>query len=69
MIEVFKTNIEQLSQANEMISLLQSYFPESKINIDLHDCDKVLRIEGESFIPAHVINLVKEKGFICAVLE
>jgi hypothetical protein len=69
MIEVFKTDIQKVSQAKKLIALLMSHFPGSRINIDLHDCDKVLRIEGGSFLPAKVLTLVKENGFMCSVLE
>jgi len=69
MIEVFKTNIEQASEADMLLKFLQQHFPGTKINIDLHDCDKVLRIEGKNFAPVHVMRLVKEKGFYCSVLE
>ena len=69
MIEVFKTNIQKVSQAKKLIGLLMQHFPGSKINVDLHDCDKVLRIEGHNFLPAKVMMLVKENGFMCSVLE
>lgn len=45
MIEVFKTNIRSKKDALLVLSKLQTIFPESSINIDLQDCDKVLRIE------------------------
>lgn len=69
MIEVFKTNIQKVSQARKLIALLLQHFPGSKINIDLHDCDKVLRIEGTHFLPGKIMTLVKEKGFICNTLD
>ena len=69
MIEVFKTNIQELSQATRLIALLLNHFPDTKINIDLHDCDKVLRVEGRNFVPARIMMLVRENGFMCNVLE
>lgn len=69
MIEVFKTNIEERSQAEWLIASLLDHFPGHRINVDLHDCDKVLRIEGGSFVPARIMTLVKEHGFMCSVLE
>jgi len=69
MIEVFKTNIRKLSQAKQLIALLLQHFPGSKINIDLHDCDKVLRVEAHHFLPATILRLVQENGFACSVLE
>jgi hypothetical protein len=69
MVEVFKTNVQRNEQAKELIFLLQQKFPESKINFDLDDCDKVLRIEGTNFISCNVMNVLKERGFMCNVLE
>lgn len=69
MIEVFKTNIEEPSQAAVLIALLVDHFPGHRINVDLHDCDKVLRIEGGNFHPARIMTLVEQHGFMCSLLE
>jgi hypothetical protein len=69
MIEVFKTNIRRVSQARKLINLLLQHFPGSRINIDMHDCDKILRVEAAHFVPAAIILLVKKHGFVCSVLE
>ena len=69
MIEVFKTNIQKAVQAKKIIAMLLLHFPGSKINVDLHDCDKVLRVEGCNFVPAQVMRLVKECGFNCTTLD
>ena len=69
MVEVFKTNVQETEQAKELICLLKKQFPESKINFDLDDCDKVLRVEGRNFIVCNVMNVLKERGFMCNVLE
>jgi hypothetical protein len=46
-----------------------NHFPDSKINFDLDDCDKVLRVEGRNFATEQVMHLVQENGFKCAVLD
>ena len=69
MIEVFKTNVHEVNIAEKLIDLLMGHFPGSKINFDIDDCDKVLRVEGEDLVPANVISIVKEHGFNCAVLD
>ena len=69
MIEVFKTNVEEACHAKNVVALLLQHFPGSKINFDLHDCDKILRVEGENFAAEKVIGLVTESGFTCIVLE
>jgi hypothetical protein len=69
MIEVFKTNVHKATEANQLVLLLLNHFPGSKINFDLEDCDKVLRVEGIHFVTEKVMNLLKESGFQCAILE
>lgn len=69
MIEVFTTNVQEAAEAKTLVSLLGRYFPDSKINFDLDDCDKILRVEGKHFNIDNVILLVKEKGYNCEVLE
>jgi hypothetical protein len=68
MVEVFKTNVQEASEANKLVSLLLQHFPGSKINFDLHDCDKILRVEGKNFANETIMVLVKENGFACDVL-
>jgi hypothetical protein len=69
MVEVFKTNVQEFSEAQKLVALLRRHFPDSKVNFDLDDCDKVLRIEGSSLRIEKVMTLVMEKGFLCAVLD
>jgi hypothetical protein len=69
MVEVFKTNVQQTQQAEELIFLLRQKFPESKINFDLDDCDKVLRIEGNDFVSGNVMQVLIKRGFMCNLLE
>jgi len=69
MIEVFKTNVETAGDANNIVQLLLQRFPGSRINFDLLDCDKILRVEGKNFCSETIILLMKEKGFHCSILE
>jgi hypothetical protein len=69
MIEVFKTNVDEEVHAKMLITMLLQYFPGSRINFDLDDCDKILRVEGNNFLADKVMVLVEENGFICDVLE
>ena len=46
MVEVFKTDIRKKKIASSLVKSLSIQFPDYKINIDMADCDKVLRIEG-----------------------
>ena len=68
-IEVFKTNVFDPRDAGRMVEILSLHFPGSRINFDLHDCDKILRMEGPDFTVDKVMVLVKEHGFDCCPLE
>jgi hypothetical protein len=69
MVEVFKTNVNRQSQAQGLLTLLRQYFPQSRVNFDLDDCDKILRIQGDEFCPLKITELLKTNGFECYVLD
>ncbi len=68
-IELFKTNVDDTGAAQYLIGLLQQRFPYCRITIDLHDCDKVLRLEGMRIENRLVKELVSGNGFLCSELE
>ncbi len=69
MVEVFKTNVYAVSNSEKIIELLYQHFPECKINFDLDDCDKILRIEGFSIENEKIKLIVNENGYLCEELE
>ena len=69
MLEIFKTNVTDTSQAASVITLLNQHFPQCQVNFDLHDCDKILRIKGESFAIDKIIELVASCSFHCNLLD
>ena len=69
MVEVFKTNVQKKTQCKMLLSILSEAFPSFKINFDLSDCDKVLRVEGDNMEALRIMMLVKEFGFNCEVLD
>ena len=69
MVEVFKTNVQKKAQSKKLICVLSEAFPSFKINFDLTDCDKVLRVEGENMEALRIMILLKEYGFTCEVLD
>jgi len=69
MVEVFKTNVQKKAQSKFLLRILSEAFPSFKINFDLADCDKVLRVEGDNMEALLIAVLVKEHGFKCEVLE
>lgn len=68
MVEVFKTNVSEAGEAEGLISLLLMHFPDSEINFDLEDCDKILRIKNHWVSPGDVIPLLLGRGYHCEVL-
>lgn len=69
MIEVFKTNVQKIDQAEILVELLLQNFPTNKINFDLEDCDKILRVEGENISTDIIIQILNKKKYKCEVLE
>lgn len=68
-VEIFKTNVERESQAAQLNEVLTLHFPGNKINFDLEDCDKILRIEGSFIDTDHVLHIVQNQGFICDIIQ
>ncbi|MEP6931734.1 MAG: hypothetical protein ABI850_17050 [Flavobacterium sp.] len=68
-VEVFKTNVQRESEKNYVTAIIQSQFPDYKINFDLEDCDKILRVEGPELEPKNIIDYVNCLGYICVPLE
>ena len=69
MVEIFKTNIDDKMHAEQVVDLLNNHFPAFMINFDLHDCDKILRVKGDSIPVNEIVNLVSAKGFDCSLLD
>lgn len=69
MIEIFKTNVKNASQAEALLALLHHYFPSAEINFDLEDCDSILRVKGEKYCSLNIIQILAYNGFKCQVLE
>ena len=69
MVEVFKTNVQKKTQSKMLLRILSEAFPSFKINFDLSDRDKVLRVEGDNMEALRIMMLVKEYGFNCEVLD
>lgn len=68
MIEVFVTNVNKESEAEVILSKLRKRFPEVDFNLDLEDCDKVLRVEGIYFNIEEIQTLLRINGFVCDVM-
>lgn len=69
MIGIFKTNIGTYQERNLVIKAICNNFDVSSCNVDIEDCDKVLRITDMKVDEDHIIDFVKQQGFHCEVLE
>lgn len=68
-VEIFKTNVADRVQAAGLLSLLAEQFPMLRINFDLSDCDRILRVEGQEIANDLIIDLVTMRGYYCRLLE
>ena len=69
MVEIFKTNIRSIHKAKLIIQKLAEEFPAHKINFDLDDCDKILRVQGKNILHEKIINVVTALNYRCEILE
>ncbi|GAB5566153.1 MAG: hypothetical protein Wins2KO_32160 [Winogradskyella sp.] len=69
MVEVFITNIKEPVQSEKILTVLKKKFPELKINFDLDDCHKILRVEGFEINHESIISLITNSGYKCTILE
>ena len=70
-IEVFKTNVSDIKQAEKVIRKLQAQFPNYLINFDLDDCDKILRVmaKQDCLELAEIILIVESLNHRIEILE
>jgi hypothetical protein len=70
MVEVFKTNVTSNHQAKQLVNLLEDSFAGYKVNFDLEDCDRILRVEAASdpVEPQPLISLLLQMGVQAEVL-
>lgn len=70
MIEVFKTDVNDIDSARALIERIHATFDYCEANFDLEDCDRILRVKGirsetEVFI---ILAIVKESGCDAQIL-
>ncbi len=71
MVEIFKTDVTEPAQADQLLKRLQAHLPTARINFDLDDCDHILRIDSTATPVSvrDVIDLLTKTGHTCEVLE
>lgn len=67
-IEIFKKNVSESADAKYIVEDLLKYYPSCRINFDLYDCDKILRLEGNEFDVELITHRLQSMGFTCEVL-
>ena len=67
-ILIFKTNINTLAQLKTADSILSATEEIKRWNIDIDDCDKVLRIETNALQTVDVIDVLKLNNIYCEEL-
>jgi hypothetical protein len=67
-ILVFKTNLSNSKRINDVESLLDVHPHIIKWNVDLDDCDNVLRIVSRNIAGAEIENILLNAGYYCEEL-
>jgi hypothetical protein len=67
-VEIFKTNIQRKRTAAKIQMELLMLFPGSRINFDLDDCDRILRIESTFDVGPKIEEAMNKRGFYCEEL-
>ncbi|HMC99292.1 MAG TPA: hypothetical protein VKH37_04035 [Ferruginibacter sp.] len=68
-ILVFKTNLNSSECISRVQPLLNVHPHIIKWNVDLHDCDNVLRVVTKSLTAGEVEQLLAEEGYYCEELQ
>lgn len=67
-ILVFKTNLSNSKRIGDVGIYLNNHPGIHQWNVDLHDCDNILRIVNLDIDPAEVEEIVKNAGYSCKEL-
>ena len=68
-VEVFKTNVVDPERAKWLADKLERNFTNCKVNFDLDDCDRILRVVFEGKVQSDLlIDLLKNVGCKVEVL-
>ncbi len=71
MIEIFKTNVTEDTDAAMLLETIHLAYPQYKVNFDLDDCDHILRVECANgyFDSYALIRIVSSLGFYAEILS
>jgi hypothetical protein len=68
-VHVFKTNVRYKKQVNAVASRLDLITNINKWNFDLHDTDKILRVEAAQLSPDIIEDTLQQAGYFCEELQ
>ena len=68
-ILVFKTNLSDAGRISDMETYLDIHPGIHNWNVDLNDCDNVLRIVSRNIAPFEIENIVFNAGYFCEELK
>ena len=68
-ILVFKTNLDNASHVNTIGSTLNDHPAIFKWNVDLQDCDNILRVVANNIDANEVENILLNAGYFCEELQ
>lgn len=70
-VEIFKTNVNYLLDAELLVRQIEGAFPSYTASFDLEDCDRILRVESRSgFLKNNlIIDILKYNNFSAEVLN
>jgi hypothetical protein len=66
---VFKTNLRFKKQINAVTPHINNLQGIARWNVDLHDTDKILRIESVDLSPRSVEVTLQQAGYFCEELQ
>lgn len=68
-ILIFKTNLDHPALRQQIAPFMQTIPGIKRWNIDMDDCDNVLRIEAERVTPGTIEALLQQAGYFCEELR
>jgi hypothetical protein len=68
-ILIFKTNLYSPERISQIEPVLQNIKGINRWNVDIHDCDNVLRIEATELSPRSIETILQEAGYFCEELQ
>ena len=66
---VFKTNIRYKKEVQTIHPHINTHPGIIKWNVDLKDCDKVLRVVSKNVPPVMIESIMQQLGYVCEELK